>query len=138
MSNIRTNLKTFLLSQPSITSRVGNRITSGARATGGELPAIVFRVLTLNRGEELRGDSGERNATFEIVVWAATQEECFPLVDALNALFHAENQGRFALGDMYVNSSSNLKEYDGDRVLDVFSDEGAEAITTVIEFIWDE
>lgn len=136
MADVRLALQEDLLALTALTDLVGNRVTALMRPQKTDLPCVVFRLVKFIRGNTLRGDSGEREATFELVAWAESLEDCIAVIEVLNDRYHGK--GPYDFGDLLIESSEQMNEYDGDRVSDQFTDDGACAITGVYEFTYDE
>lgn len=142
MPSLRTNLVDLLKTDASL-SGLGGRVHQLIRPQGGELPALVTRCIDGQRGAVIgvdgdigSADDGTRKHQFELVVWAASSEQCEQIGDLLLDLLHG-NVG-YDAGEMRIDSSWLVREYDGDRVADVYSDAGAYAITYVFEFLTSE
>lgn len=136
MADIRVNLKSHLLADATLAALVGTKIFLGDAPQGQTGNYLIFRMIKSEFGNMLAGDSGERQATFEIVAWATSWEPAIAIKDRLQAMYHTHN-GRFQLGDVWITYSEKVNEYDGDRVRDTYSDEGSCPITSVFEFVWD-
>jgi len=128
----RQALPTFLKAQSSL-SAIGGRVFPVIRQQDTTTPALVFRVTNGDDGQVVRGDSGERVYTAEIVVWHTDYLAADAIGDALKALFHGTT---FTMGDISIKEAWKINEYDGDRVTDSYSDAGDYAITYVFEFRW--
>ena len=138
MPDIREHLQADLLSQGTLT--VGGRVYQGMRPQATALPCLVWRCTKAGAGEDLAADSGERDAKFEIVIWAATLQATLAFRDALEALYHGTEGYEFGVAGQKIEMGSCRKvdEYDGDRVADTYDDGGAFPLTMVFEFMWDE
>lgn len=134
--NIREALPTFLASRGEITGVVSTRIFPVIRQQGSDAPALVFRVTNGDDGKCIGGDTGERVYQVELVIWHRDYLAAAQLGEALKSLFHGT--GRYYLGDISIDESWKVNEYDGDRVTDSYSDAGDFAITYVFDFHWSE
>lgn len=112
---------------------------AGRRPQATALPCLVWRCTGAPRGEDLAADSGERAATFEIVVWAESLLATLEIKEALIERYHGQEGYDFGgTPALEMGSSRLLDEYDGDRVSDTYDDNGAFPLTLVLEFLWDE
>lgn len=144
MANIRANLVTFLPAQAGLTPLIGSRVHFVIRPQGsGNATSLVLRCIDGKRGavigadgEDGSGDDGTRTHQFEFVVWADSLEKCWEVGDVLIGLLHGT--GGYMLGDQRIGSSWYVREYDGDRLTDSYSDEGMYAITYIFEFLSEE
>lgn len=132
--DIREALPTFLKATAAVTDLVAERIYPVIRPQAADAPCILFRVTKGLDGEAIDGDTGEREYTVELVVWARDYLAAAAIGAVLKSLFHGT--GGYALGDLTINESSKTAEYDGDRVTDSYADEGDYAITFAFEFQW--
>lgn len=136
MADIRANLKAHLIADATLTTLLSGKVFLGDAPQGQSGDYLIFRMIKAEFGSSMDGDSGERQATFEIVAWATSWERAILIKDRLQALYHTFD-GRFQMGDIWVHYCAKVNEYDGDRVRDTYSDEGSCPITSVFEFVWD-
>lgn len=142
MANIRANLVTFAKAQTGLIPLIADRVHFINRPQdSGNLTSLVVRCIDGKQGavmgadeEDGAGDDGTRSRQFEFVVWAASLEKCWEVGDVLMGLLHGT--GGYACGDMTIGSSWYVREYDGDRLLDGYSDAGMYAITYVFDFLF--
>lgn len=135
--NIRQYLQADLTTAAAITALV-TKVSAGDR-TGPTLPCLVWRCIKAEDGEDVEGPDDDRMARFEIVIWAPTLEDCLAIMDVLKARYHG-TEG-YVIGGaekLEIDSSRKIDEYDGDRIYDTYSTEGAVALTLVFEFMWTE
>jgi len=135
MADIRANLKAHMVADATLTTLIAGRVFLGDAPQGTTGDYVIFRMIKSEFGSSMDGDSGERQATFEIVAWSSW-ERAILIKDRLQALYHTFD-GRFQMGDIWVHYCAKVNEYDGDRVRDTYSDEGSCPITSVFEFVWD-
>lgn len=152
--DFRQHLQSDLKTVPEIVAEV-TRVSAGERTpdtSEDALPALVWRCTRLTRGEGVAGDDSLREANVELVIWAKTLEDCLAIRDVLIDQYHPEEEstepagyafgGRGDPGDenfvapLQIDSSRVTNEYDGDRVADTYSLQGAVALTLEVNFMW--
>lgn len=130
--DIRQALVAFVAATQDLVDVFGTRVYPGIRPQGEEGTCLVYRVAKTERGETLEADSNERVSSLELVTWARGYKTAMDAKAVLEPLFHGTTG--YQMGDIEIDGSRIVDEYDGDRVTDSYSDGGDYAITTVVEF----
>ena len=122
------------------TTLSGVNVSALMRNSGETLPAVVYRLSRLTYGEDTAGATSARASLAEVVIWAASIPAALEIRDTLKTRYHvlrsAEFGGTGAVDPITIDESRIEREYDGDRIADTYSEEGAYAITLEISFAW--
>lgn len=133
--SVSTDFVTYLNSQSSITTLVGNRICQAPAHIGEALPYIVFMRNGRNSEVSLSGADGEAepDRTFlDVECRGATQDEAEQVSDALRSLLHGKS---FTAGARRVQGCFCTDQSDDYIHLPAGSNEHEEVIETQVEII---
>lgn len=76
-----------LLNDQAVSAIVGSRVFPGRRIQAGDLPAVVFQVISQMPGYDDQGEIGLTDSRIQIDCWAATYTEAKELSRAVTELF---------------------------------------------------
>lgn len=137
--DIREHLQADLVEHSGV-----ERVSAGQRPQATDLPALVYRCIHGEDGEDLDGAEPLHVYQFEIVIWAANLPAAIAIKNILVERYHGTEGYEFGgsvdpeVNPLEIDSSRKVDEYDGDRVTDTFDDNGAVPLTVVVEFQWTE
>lgn len=77
------------------------RVSYSLRPATGELPALVFTIVSHQDDPHLRGDGGLRNARVQVDAWADSAQVAEVLADQAKGLMLAAPFGVYAEGGFY-------------------------------------
>lgn len=130
--SVSTDFVTYLNSQASITSLVGNRICQAPAHEKEKLPFIVFMRNGRSQETTLDGTKDNDQTFLDVECRGSTQDEAEQVADALHALLHSKSftwNGRRIQGVFLTDQSNDYVQ------LPAGSSDHEEVISTRVEII---